>query len=104
MNFPGIRKYPKTMKIKEDVWHVKFVKKVPERHYGKEVICGLCDPSEMVIYIKTGMTREETFSTFIHELLHAIEASWDFYIDRSHAHPKVYALESALLQILKDNF
>lgn len=104
MIFPGIRKYPKVVKIKDDMWSVKFVNKVPERHYGKEVICGLCDPSEMTIYIKTGQSREETFSTFVHEILHAIEASCDFYIDRAHDHPKVYALEAVIVQILKENF
>jgi hypothetical protein len=104
MKFPGQRAYPKTIRVNEDIWHIKFVRKVPERHYGKEVIWGLCDPGEFTIYIKQGQTREQTFSTFVHEVLHAIEASYDFHIDKTDAHPKIYAIELAIVQLLRDNF
>ena len=63
--FPGYRKYPKEIIIGEDIWTIKFCHRIPERHYGKEVLWGLCDPSELTIYIKYGLKRFELFLTFV---------------------------------------
>lgn len=104
MLFPGCRSYPKELVINDDIWIVKFCKKIPERHYGREVIWGLCDPSEMVIYLRYRQKNFDLFCTFVHEMLHAIEHSYDIVIDRAADHPKVYILEKAIGQILKDNF
>jgi hypothetical protein len=101
MRFPGSRKYPKEVLVNDELWAIKFCRKIPERHYGREVIWGLCDPSNLTIYIKYGQSREQTFSTLVHELLHAIEHSWNIAIDRTNDHPKVYKLECAIVQILK---
>jgi len=104
MKFPGYRDYRKTITINKDEWQIKFCSKIPERHHGKEVILGLCADDEYIIFLKYGQTRFELFCTFIHELIHAIEHSYNFTIDRRPEHPRVYDLAEAIGQIFKDNF
>lgn len=73
---PKKNSYPKQLLIGEDIWRVRFVKKIK---YPQKVV-GLCDPGDQTIYIKTKMDRHETLATFIHEVLHAIGFSYDIKI------------------------
>lgn len=90
-------KYPKTLLIKDAEYAIKFVNRIKDE---RKRVVGLCDPEECCIYIKKGQTRKETFSTFIHEVLHAIEAEYDF--DLTHRH--VYKLEAGISSLILANF
>lgn len=65
---------------------------------------GICSHTDMEIVIKTGMSHWDTWDTFIHELLHAFEASYNTDLDVTKDHPLVYTLTAAIVQVLRDNF
>lgn len=96
MRLPGRQAYPKTIIIKGKEWKIEFVKKIGK--VASDV--GECDASVKVIRIKIGQSKKETFLTFIHELLHAIEDAYRF--DLKHKH--VYLLERAIGDVLLKNF
>jgi hypothetical protein len=97
MRLPTVEEYPKTLKIGEHTWHVKFVKRMPKGMGGSD---GLCDPNTYTIYIRKGLTLTETFNTFIHECLHSFEESYSLKID----HDSVWLLEKAISDFLMSNF
>ena len=95
MRLPNIRKYPKVVHITPEVdYQVKFVRKLDKKERG------VCDPSDYTIKILLGMSPEETFKTFIHELIHACENEYNIKI----SHKAVYKLEAAIGNILIMNF
>ena len=100
MNLPVPSEYPTHIKIRDTEYEIKFVKTVPGggRNYRK--VAGLCDPGEQIIYIRENLGVYETFSTIIHEVLHAIESEWDIKME----HKLVYQLEHCLTEILVTNF
>lgn len=96
MKHPHISRYPREIRIGDDVYKVKFVTRIgPSRK-----ILGLCDPANHTIRIRTGQSPEETLKTFIHEILHAIEFSREVKL----SHELVYQLEQCLYDVLVDNF
>lgn len=94
MKLPTIRQYPKTIHINDEIYEIKFVKKLATKEVGE------CDPQTRVIKIKLGMGAPETFTTFIHEVLHAFEFEYDLNVD----HPTIYKLEKAITDFLLTNF
>ena len=88
---PRIRDYPKEIRLNGDVYTVKFVKMKD---------AGLTDPNKFEILICKGMTRKETFKTFIHELLHVMEFTEDLPIP----HKLVYKIEEAMFDLWEQNF
>jgi len=92
MRIPSQDQYPKKVYLRDEVYKVKFVK-------GLKNI-GETDPQKKRILIRAGMSRNETFRTFIHELLHFMEFEWPVKIK----HKTVYKLEKALYHLLQDNF
>lgn len=95
MKLPPPSKYPKSMVINEEDWRIQFVKVIEK----DPTICGMAYP-ERIIKIKKGMSRSETMSTFIHELIHACEFEGDFDIP----HKLVYRLEKLIVDLLMVNF
>lgn len=89
---PDQDKYPKKIYIRNDVYKVVFKEGLKD--------FGDTDPVKLVIRIKSGMSKRETFSTFIHEVLHALEFSHDIKIK----HKQVHKMERALFELLVDNF
>ena len=85
--------YPRQLVIGDEVWSVKFVRKL-DGCYGE------CDPSNNEIRIRMKQSHDETLKTFIHEVVHALEFSFEFDLEHRH----VYALEEAVFQLLRDNF
>lgn len=81
--------------IKGEEWRVVFV----DRIEGKDTL-GMCDPSNRVIFIKNGQSKEETFKSYLHEILHALEMEHDIKI----SHKAIYALEQAVFLFLTENF
>lgn len=96
MKFPLEKDYPKQLHIRDATYKVRFVKKIS----GESSTFGECCPVKQEIKIKKGLTLTETFNTFIHETLHAIEFEYDIDIPHSH----VYVLEKALSDLLVTNF
>ncbi len=92
MQIPRKRDYPKVIYLRDDVYRVVFVKNLKP--------IGQTDATKKVIRIRAGLSRNETFRTFIHELLHVLEFSWPLKIK----HKTVYKLEKALFQLFIDNF
>ena len=61
---------------------------------------GETDSNKREIRIKAGMSDNETFKTFIHEVLHFIEMEYPVKIK----HSLVYELEQAIYEFVVDNF
>lgn len=89
---PHIRNYPKKVHLKGETYRLVFVKNLEN--------IGEIDSGKKVIRIRAGMSRHETFRTFIHEVLHFIEFEWPIDIP----HKTVYKLEEAIFSFLLDNF
>ena len=79
--------FPKHLIINEDIWSVVFLNNFD----GDQV--GECCPSEMLIKIKNGQGADERLKTFLHEVVHAIEFSYNFQLNHKH----VYKLEEGLV-------
>lgn len=94
--FRRLRDFPRELWIGENLWRIKFVRRMPD---GDPDDRGCCDPSEHVIYIKLGQAYEERMSTFFHEVLHALEYEGGF--DVVHAH--VEKLGEGLAQLFVKN-
>lgn len=92
MNLPEQRKYPKKIYFGKEVYTIKFVKKLD--------CFGDTDSVKKLIRIKKGISKRETFQTFIHELLHVIEFEAPIKIK----HSMIYELEKAIFELLFDNF
>lgn len=97
MRLPTPRQYPKDIRVRDELYKIKFVRKIQGESANTQ---GLCDPSLHIIYIKQGQTHAETFYTFIHECMHAFEAEYDI----GTAHSDVYKLEKAIGDFLLTNF
>lgn len=96
MKLPEVNEYPTHVLINQEHYSVRFVKVI-----RKEKTClGICDPERREIMIKIGQTKEETFKTFLHELLHAIEFEYELKIK----HKLVHALEDPIFKLLVENF
>lgn len=91
MTLPRVKDYPKSVRVNGETYPIRFVKVV---NRSKDT-CGLCSPEPRMIYIKKGMTEVETFSTLLHELLHAIEFEYDLSIK----HSLIYKLEQAMTDV-----
>ncbi len=89
---PDPSKYPKRIFIKNETYRIVFTDKIT--HYGDT------DPVKCRIRIRAGMSRRETYMTFIHEILHAMAFAGDFKLK----HKTVYALEKSIFELLCDNF
>jgi len=107
MNVPGPQSYPRIWYVNDDVWHLKFSRNLS---YSIHQLDGLCDPSETTIYIRQRQSKMDTLQTFLHEIMHAIEFSYDFdigskknYTERD-MHNYIHAMERYLAEFLVDNW
>lgn len=91
--FPSFRYYPRTLLIKNEVWEIKFVRKMENN------MVGLCDPGDKIIYIKMGQSRCDLFKTFIHEWMHALEEEYCIEVP----HKVIYSFEDAIVESLIEN-
>ena len=91
-NLPPASMYPKKIYYRDETYKLKFV---------KNFYCfGETDGDKKTIKIKKGMSRRETLSTLIHELMHVIE----FELPLKIKHKNVHKLEKAFMELLLDNF
>ena len=107
MKVPGPQSYPRIWYVNDDTWRLKFSRNL---FFSPYELDGLCDPSDMTIYIRQCQTKMQTLMTFFHEIMHAIEYSYDFDIGskRSYTerdmHHYIYAMEKYLSEFLVDNW
>ncbi len=92
MRVPEIKDYPKQIYLRGSIYKVVFVKNMAD--------LGETDWAKKTIRIKAGMSKNETFRTFLHELLHFLEFEWPIKLK----HKQVYKLEKAIFQLIIDNF
>ena len=97
MKLPKKRDYPKSLRLGDETYKIKFVRKFK----GCDETLGECDPEAKEIRIKYGQSDEETFKTLIHEICHGL---LEFEHDLKVKHRLVYGIERALYQFLIDNF
>jgi hypothetical protein len=93
MKLQGQRGYANTWLVKDQLWDLKFCRKIPEDSLG------ITDPSTKTVYVKQKQDRRELFFTFIHEMLHTIEDEYGFDLP----HKDVYLLEEAIGRFILDN-
>lgn len=91
-----IKDYPREVRIKDSIWDIAFVRKIPGE---PDSILGLCDPSLNKIYVRLGQSKEQTFKTVCHELVHAAEHEYVFELP----HAAVWKLEDFFFDLIKDN-
>jgi hypothetical protein len=91
--YPKMREYPKEIVVSDVIYSVKFVRKIPGIEH--EGLAGVACPSTKTIYIVLGQSASERFSTFWHEVLHAIE----FETGKPIPHKTVYALEGDISSV-----
>lgn len=98
-------KIPKTLKIGGMNWTVIHHKEVSDqtRCFGR------CDCNEQIIYLQPDMKPDNEARTFLHELLHALfwTANIGGFLDdqprKDREEDIVSTLDSALLQVIRDN-
>lgn len=95
MKIPSAKEYPKTLKINNAIYSIKFRKRMPTSG-----VSGLCDGTNKVIYIAANNIQSEIFKTFIHEVLHAMEFEYRIKIE----HEAIHQFEDAISDFLLMNF
>lgn len=88
-------KIPSKIIVMDTPWTVVFKKRI-----GKGGLAGLCDPAKHEISILRGMSDHETLSTFIHEVLHAIE----YGLQKTIGHGLINKIEAPLSSVLQQVF
>lgn len=90
---------PRRVTVKGQVWRVRVTDRFPERvrqwekDEGMEVF-GYCQELQRTLWVKRSQSPLERFSTFWHELLHAI--CFEYGIKRKVSHRAIHALEAPL--------
>jgi len=92
------RLYPSHVKVGKHRYRIDLVPFIEE--IAGNITRGYCDHKAKVITLLTKQTDKELFSTFVHELLHAIEHEYKVRIP----HKLVYAQEGPLSETLLRNF
>lgn len=90
-----MQQYPETIVIGGAIWKVKFSNVIE----GKKSLLGLCDPAIKTLHIRKNQGEDETFSTFMHEVLHGFENEYDLKIP----HRTIYKLEKPLAEFFQMN-
>lgn len=95
------RDFPREIHLGDDVWRVVFKRAIPpeDDDHPANPTLGLTDPSTHTISIAMGQTAFERLRTFVHELFHAIEYSYNIRI----SHWLIYRLEVPVAWFLWNN-
>lgn len=86
---------PPTFSAYGIIWKVKFV----SEHKKIKGNFGYCSSEDQTIYILKTATKRQQESTFLHELIHLVEAATELNLSEH----TVLNLEAGLFHILKDN-
>lgn len=94
MPLGGPKSYADTWTIGEEVWELRFVRKLPDDSYG------INDPMTNKFYIRLKQPRDEMFGTFLHECVHMMDDAYTVGLTET----QVTKMEHALKAFLLDNF
>ncbi len=97
MIYPSHEHYPTEIYVKGKRWEIWLCQ--DKILYGKQTVRGLCNFDERRIYLKAKQGRKLLFSTFWHELLHALEYEHKITIQ----HQLIYDLEGPLAALFLGN-
>lgn len=88
-----IKDYPPHVRVKDAIYRVLFVRRIPGD--SSRALAGCCCRSTRTIWIALGQTPAERASTFMHEVLHAVD--FEYGLNLSHRH--IYRLERPLAEL-----
>lgn len=93
--------YPKTLKIGDRTYRVRFVKSIRGcKKTGKGALVGFYDPRRLEILIKdVGQSKDEILKALIHEVIHGIHNEYGIRL----SHKGVYKMEEAFFDFLSAN-
>lgn len=94
MKLPSERQYPKRIYLGNYTYTVRFVSRLPKDTVGE------ADPVKCEIRILKGLGPKARLTTYVHEVLHAMEFSFDINLP----HKLVRALEEPLVDFFLQNF
>lgn len=97
MRLPAFKKYPKKIYVKDEVYKVRMVKRIPGE---VKTVNALCDGDKRVIWIRRSQSPSGLLRAFIHEALHALEFEYEIDIK----HKTIHELEAAIAALMEDNF
>ena len=89
-------KIPSKVKIMRGVYYKVLWQEVIQDDHS---CMGICIKEDKTIILKMGMSSSDTAKTFIHELLHAIE----FTYEEPMPHRVIETLEEGIFKVLKLN-
>lgn len=94
----AVSAYPKRLTINGKRWRVRFASKIDPQAEGR-ITVGYCDAAALEIVILKGQPLDDILETFIHEVLHAIEASYGVKIP----HKIIYGLDRPITEFVITN-
>lgn len=98
MNFAIDLESDFTLKVGAHTWSVEYVDMID----ADGTTWGLCTPEKHLIQINRAASPSMRLSTFLHELLHAFEAVYDFELDHHLLNLSADALAQVMLDSLRD--
>lgn len=91
-----IRDFPSELLIGSAIWKIIWRRRMPP---GAANCDGFACYSENIIYMRLGQKPKERFSTFVHEVLHAIDDEYGLDLK----HKTIYKLEESIAKLIEDN-
>jgi hypothetical protein len=91
-----IKDYPKSVRIRDADYEVKFCRQIPGEPPDT---VGLCDDELKIIWMRLRQKPRERFKTLCHEIAHGFEREWGIRIP----HKLIYAIEEPIARLLEDN-
>lgn len=92
----AIVKFPKALKIKGEIYKIKF-KKVIISDEGKPCY-GITDLKKKIIYLESGLSEKDRMLIMVHEMFHVILCETHMSLDEDLEESIVEALSTAVLE------
>lgn len=94
-------KFPKQVKVMGVDYRIKFSDDPDIEHDENDFVYGFADYSLSLVVLHTGMSKQQTYETLVHELCHCMlyEAGNPNYDDETLIKP----LGNVMYQVIKDN-
>lgn len=97
VKLPRIRDYPRRLWIDGEPWSVEML---PVVEYEGREVRGLTYMKDHRILVCSQQTPRERLKTFVHEVWHALQETYDFQM----THETIHDLEAPIVDLLIDNW
>jgi Zn-dependent peptidase ImmA (M78 family) len=97
MILPIAKDYPSHFNVKDEVYEIRMVSRIPGENKTVE---GMCDDGAKIIWIRKNQSPRGLLRTLVHELFHALDGEYNLRL----RHEQVWKLETAVEAFLTDNF